>query len=545
MGSKSESTVSRRDFLKRTAVAGAGVAAIAAGCAPKIAGETSGNGTKTPEWSKEADIVVVGAGTSVVAALVAAKEGAKVIIVEKSPAFGGTTALSGGMFWVPNNYAMKAKGYEDSREGAITYMKRITEGQSTDELIEAYVDGSPKMVEYLRDKFAWTFDVNNSPAFQDYYAGEGSVPFGRSLLMYDGDQKLNGGGLYKAFRAAVDEMGIEILFETAAKELVTNESGEVIGLLADTADGEIAIKAKKAVIIGTGGFDYNKTWVTHYLRGPIYFSNAVPTNTGDGHLMGMLIGASMRNMNESWGLPGFVMDFDKMQGEVDWQTYRGKPNSIVVNKYGERIGNESAAYEQFQRSFYYYDSGLSEYRNIPSYWIVDSTYAQYYFFPGSKYQMGVIPEWIVKADTLEELAGKLGIDYAGLQANLEVFNANALEGIDPIWHRGENPFDKNTAGDATGRTDLKNNCLAPIETGPFYGAPYYPGTCGTNGGLEINKNGQVIHLNGNIIPRLYAVGNTSGSVMGAGYAGAGATLGAGFTFSYLAALHALTLEALA
>ena len=97
MASKSERIVSRRDFLKRTAVAGAGVAAIAAGCAPKTAGETSGNGSKTPEWSKEADIVVVGAGTVAVAALVAAKEGAKVLIVEKSPAFGGTTALSGGL----------------------------------------------------------------------------------------------------------------------------------------------------------------------------------------------------------------------------------------------------------------------------------------------------------------------------------------------------------------------------------------------------------------------------------------------------------------
>lgn len=541
MASKNESKVSRRDFLKKTAIAGAGVAAFAAGCAPRTVTEQPAAGATT-EWSKEADVVVVGAGTSVVAALVAAKEGAKVIIVEKSPAFGGTTAASGGGFWVPNNYAMKAQGIEDSRENAITYMKRVTEGQSTDELIEAFVDAAPKMVEYLRDQFGWTFDVNTNRNFADYYSGEGSVPFGRTMYMFLDGQLAYGYGTYQAFRAAAEELGIEILFDTAGKELITNEAGEVIGLLAESAGSQIAIKANKGVILGTGGFDHDRTWTKHFLRGPIFFSNAVITNTGDGQKMGMKLGASLRNMNESWGLPGFLLDAEKLQGEADWQMYRGKPNAIVVNKYGERIGNEACPYEQFQRSFWYYDSGLMEYRNTPSFWIADATYAQYYPMPGSNYQVGVVPEWITQADTLEELCEKLGVDFAGMQKTLEVFNPNALEGVDPVWHRGENPFDVDTAGDYIGRTDLKNVCLAPIETGPFYGAAYYPGTCGTNGGLEINKDGQVIDLNGNPIPGLYAVGNTSGSVMGAAYPGGGSTLGAGFAFGYLAALHAVAKE---
>lgn len=514
------------------------MAAFAAGCAPKTVSEGSTTG-KAPEWSKEADIIVVGSGTVAVAALVAAKEGAKVIVVEKSPAFGGTTAASGGMFWVPNNYVMAEQGIEDSREGAITYLKRITDGQSNDELIEAYVDAAPKMTEYLRDQFGWTFGLGASRSFQDYYTGEGSVPYGRSILMTVDGQTVPGSGLYQAFRAALEEMGVEFLFDTAGKELVTDDTGKVIGLLAESAGAQIAIKANKGVILGTGGFDHNREWTKHFLRGPIHFSNAVITNTGDGHKMGMKLGASLRNMNESWGLPGFVLDAEKLRGEVDWQMYRGKPNAIVVNKYGERIGNESSPYEQFQRSFWYYDSGLMEYRNTPSFWIADATYAQYYFFPGSNYQMGVVPEWMTVADTLEELCDKLGIAYDGLQKTLEVFNPNALEGVDPFWHRGEYPFDIDTAGDHTGRTDLKNACLAPIETGPFYGAAYYPGTCGTNGGLEINKHGQVINLDGAPIEGLYAVGNTSGSVMGAAYPGGGGTLGAGFAFSYLAVLHAL------
>ena len=298
MVEKRESKVSRRDFLRNTAIAGAGVAAFAAGCAPKTVSEQSAG--KTPEWSKEADIVVVGAGTSVVGALVAAKEGAKVIIVEKSPAFGGTTAASGGGFWVPNNYAMKAKGIEDSRENAVKYLQRVTEGQSTDELIEAFVDGSTKMVEYLRDQFGWTFDVNTNRNFQDYYTGEGSVPFGRTMYMFINDQLAYGFGTYQAFRAAADELGIEILFDTAGKELITNDAGEVIGLLASSAGSDIAIKANKGVILGTGGFDHDRNWTKHFLRGPIYFSNAVITNTGDGQKMGMWIGAAIPLIIHSW-----------------------------------------------------------------------------------------------------------------------------------------------------------------------------------------------------------------------------------------------------
>ena len=533
---KNESfNTSRRKFLKTSALATVGVAAVAAGCSPKQASEQ----TASMEWDKEADVVVVGSGTVTVAALVAAKEGAKVIVLEKSPAFGGTTAVSGGGAWIPNNYAMQAAGIEDSREAAISYMKRVTENQSTDELIEAYVDAGPKMIEYLRDQFGIKMDVSASRQYGDYYPGEGSVPYGRTVYVVD-DEGTNVGaqGAFAMYKAALDEMGVEIMFETPGKKLLTNDAGEVIGIVAESAGSEIRIKANKGVILGTGGFDHNKEWTQHFLRGPIFWSNAVVTNTGDGHVMGMELGASLRNMNESWGLPGFVLDFDKLQGEADWQVYRGKPGAIVVNKHGERIGNEACPYEQFQRAFWYYDTGTFEWRNTPSYFIADGSFAEYYFLPGSGYQIGVVPDWMVVADTLEELAEKLGIDYEGLQATLEVFNPNAEEGVDPVWHRGENPFDLDTAGDYMGRTDLKNICLAPIQKPPFYGAAYYPGTCGTNGGLQINKNGQVLHVTGKIIPGLYAVGNTSGSVMGAAYPGGGSTLGAGYTFGYLAALHA-------
>lgn len=542
----SEKLVSRRGFLKKTALISAGLAATGgiAACSPAAAGNAGSN----IKWDKEVDVVVVGSGTVVMAALAAKDAGAEsVLIIEKSVAFGGTSALSGGAFWIPNNYVMKASGVEDNREDAYKYLKRISAGQSDDVLINTYLDKGNELLEWTRDKFGYEWILTEpalgSKMFQDYYEVDGFRPYGRGVYLAVNGKYGGGGGTWQVLRGTAESLGIEIMLETAGKELITNADGAVIGIKAEGDNGLMNIKAKKGVILGTGGFDFNKEMTTSFLRGPIKASVSVPTNTGDGHLMGMALGADLRNMQSCWGLPMYPLDEEKLKGEADWQTYRGKPGAVIVNKYGERIGNESAAYHVFNRAFWVWDTGKFEWRNTPSFWICDSSYQERYFMPGSSYQMGVVPEWITKADTLEELCQKLGIDAAGLNATLEVFNANAEKGIDPLWHRGEAQFDLNTAGDPS-RTDLKNPCLAPIAQGPFYGALIAPGTCGTNGGLRINENAQVLDLNGNPISRLYAVGNTSGSVMGDAYPGGGSCLGAGGVFGMLAGRHAAGLESL-
>ena len=496
------------------------------------------------KWDKEVDVVVVGSGTVAIAAIAAKDAGAEsVLILEKGPVFGGTSSLSGGTFWIPVNYVMAANGLEDNREDAIKYLQITTAGQSSDELITNFVDNGNRMLEWLRDKYKYEWLNSGSKGFADYYEVDGFRPAGRGVGIAVDGKKVNGGGAWQVFRKTVDDLGIEVMTETAGKKLVTNAAGEVIGITAEGINGTLNIKAKKGVILGTGGFDYNKDMANAYLRGPILASNAVTTNTGDGHLMAMELGADLRNMNSCWGLPFYPIALDKMQGEPDWQIYRGKPGSIIVNKYGERIGNEASAYHVYNRAFWVYDTGKFEWRNTPSYWMCDLTFLEHYFMPGSGYQMGVVPEWIVQADTIEELAEKLGVDVDGLNATLAVFNPNAEEGIDPIWHRGEYQFDLNTAGDVT-RTDIKNPCLAPIAKGPFYGSPIVPGTCGTNGGPRINTNAQVLNAFGQPIPRLYAVGNLSGSIFGDSYPGGGGCLGAGGVMGMLAGFHAAALESL-
>ena len=316
----SDNLVSRRNFLKKTAMLSAGLAAAGglAACQPKVAGETP-KGEETT-FDKEVDVVVVGSGTVIFAALAAKDAGAEsVVVLEKNVAFGGTSAISGGGFWIPMNYRMAEEGIEDNREDAYKYLTAVSEGHSDDTLINAYLDNAPKMLEWSRDKLGlkWynNMEAQGNKNYQDYYELPGFRPFGRTVYFSKGEEPYAYGMPWQILRTTAEEMGIEIMMETTAKDLVTNEAGEVIGVRAEGASGPITIKAKKGVILGTGGFDFNKEMATAFLRTPIFASNAVATNTGDGHKMGMKVGADLRNMQSYWGLPFYVPEEGSMQGE--------------------------------------------------------------------------------------------------------------------------------------------------------------------------------------------------------------------------------------
>lgn len=531
--------LSRREFFKGAAVAGAAAAAtILLGTSPAHAAPNV-----PVKWDKEVDVVVVGSGTVIVAALAAADEGLSTLVLEKAKFIGGTTITSGAGMWVPNNYLMQAEGAKDSFDEAFEYLKAVSQGQSSDELMKRYLEMAPEMILYLRDKAGFDFQ-RTSRSFSDYYPFVKGAHYGDGTRLISPkpiDKQSGGLAFYAYAQKALDARKVEVLLETPGKRLVVNEQGQVIGILAESQGKEIAIKANRGVVLGTGGFEFNPEMRAAFLRGPIFYSNGAVTNTGDGHLMGMAVGAALGNMNSFWGLPGYVNDEKAFRGEGDWAMYRSKPGSITVNKYGERFMNESVMYHPAVGAWYFYDTGKYEYRNLPSFALFDSGYTQRYPLPGAAYKVGVIPETFTKADTLEELAQALGIDPVGLKATVERFNENAKNGVDPDWHRGESENEKLTTGDPT-RTELKNPVLAPLETPPFYGRMILPGTCGTSGGLKTDINARVLNAWGEPIGGLYATGNTMASVMGAAYPGGGATVGQGCTFAYIAAKHLATLK---
>lgn len=489
-------------------------------------------------WDEEVDVVVVGSGTGQMAALRAADAGLSVIVLEKGASVGGTMAISGGGIWIPNNFLMREHGIADSREEALEYLHHVTMGQADPELSTVFIDYCNDAISFLRHiGIEWEF----LPVFNDYYPEfPGGKPQGRSLTprLPDGETS-KGGALARHMHQQAVARGVRYFLSSPAQRLVVDEEGKVVGVTAEREQKEFNIRARRGVVLASGGFDHDQSMVSNFLRGPLYYTSAVATNTGDGHLMGMALGAGLRHMNERWGWPVFYdsdrhMEINALSNEL------GRPGAVVVNRKGLRVMNEAGPYDAVTRAFYTFDTGTFEYCNIPSFVIIDSEHRRRYTF-ASYPPESPLPRWIVKADTLPELAEAMKIDPVQFEATIEKFNQQAEEGIDPDFRRGESGFDRLTAGDPT-RDDIKNICLAPLIHPPFYATPIWPGALGTSGGLQINRHAQVLNVWGKIIQGLYAVGNTSGNPFGGAYPGGGGTLSAGLVFAYLAATHLIHTE---
>ena len=567
---KEQKRITRREFVKGAAIGAAGVAAAgvlascgaeatpcppaptAVPCPPAPPAPTAVPCppypvTGVPEkWDKEVDVVVVGSGTVLVGALAAYDSGAEeVLILEKMPTAGGSTIMSGGMFWIPNNSIQREAGYLDSREEAITYLTKAAQGTADPGWTETFVDKGPEMVDYLRENTPLDLMTDRFPDYQPEWPGGKDT---RSLDCKPGfvaaykQGKMVAHLLIGGLLEACEKRKIEILFETPAKKLVARAlpdgRSEVLGLVAESEGKQIYIKARKAVILGAGGFPFNEEMCKHFLNGPFRYPFCNPGNTGDGILMGMAVGADLRNMNSAWGMPchkGTDEKIGRFEGD------RAKPGCIMVNKYGERFVNESANYNMMQNAFYRWDvvGCTGFYPNIPSFAIVDATFLNRYGFEYSK--PGEESPLVRKANTLRELASKLDIDPDGLEKTVEEFNKYAKEGKDLVFHRGESAYDIFWS---RFYAPAAPSPLAPIETPPFYGSSeIWPGGIGTRGGLAVNTNAQVLNPFGDVIPRLYASGNNSGvGAPGAGYGGAGGTMGPAMTFAYIAGKHTGTLK---
>ncbi len=557
--------LSRRDFIKGAAAFGAGLAS-----ANFLGTHVSASAEENTSisWDKEADVVVVGTGTVITAAIAANEFGAdKVIVLEKNPVlFGGTSMMSGGGYALPGYIDdLKEEGIEDSREKVLTYMQAVGEDRMPLETQEAFVDNANEYCQWVKSVFNFSKFGHWNQAHGDYYEKyDGSIGFGRgNVNIYDADgNMLRAGDLWGIYRTYVDSQdNIELLFGCEGKKLITNAEGGVIGIYAEMDGKTLAIKANKGLVLGTGGFDYNEQMRRYYLPFPLYRSCSTVMNTGDGHRMGAKIGAQLAFMDRVMGLP-FVYDeakwednddrnyslFKSANKECDWSMFCNFPHSCIVNRKGRRFMNEAVEYDMFLRAFSSYDTGAMKFENIPAYFIADTQYVSKYLLPGfnTPFAEAGLPDYVKVFDTIEELADGMGIDKENLVKQLETFNENARNGIDPEFHRGESEDAYNDmvfavsmcslTGDASDLTEVSST-LGTVEVGPFYCVRYVPGTCGTRGGLLIDGDAQVIDSEGQKIPGLYAVGSCSSGV--AGYWAGGACIAQGSVMSYVAVKHML------
>ena len=324
---------------------------------------------------------------------------------------------------------------------------------------------------------------------------------------------------------------------TAMTDLL-DEKGKVIGIKA-TKDGlSLNIKANKAVILASGGFERDQDLRDKYLPKPsnAEWSAANIHNTGDALKAALKLGADTHQMDAGWWSTTM-----KVPGqEKGWLSMVDKsmPGNYTVNKNGERFSNESQNYVSFVNDmFKKFDEGNP---CAPCYMVFDSNFRKNRpcgpLLQGSMQPDSAVPkEWwtpsfLSKGETLEELAEIAGINPGGLIATQAKVNEYSLTGIDVDLRRGDSAYDRYYGDPSV----TPNPCLAPLEEGPFYCMVLYPGEMGTAGGLVIDTNARVLKPDGQSIAGLYACGNVTTALLPT-YPGPGSTLGPAMTFGYLAA----------
>jgi hypothetical protein len=336
---------------------------------------------------------------------------------------------------------------------------------------------------------------------------------------------------------------VTLLLNTSVDRFERDADG-VSGVVLQGQGGSRTVAASGGVVLASGGFNRHPELRAAMLPGAdIAWCPAAPGHTGEAHALAQGVGAVYGQgalSNAFWApvslrkradgstavFPHFVMD-------------RAKPGMLTVNQAGERFVNESTSYHLFGMAMQAVHNGS---RSVPAYLVCDATALQKYGIgmvrPGaSAKDMApfLADGYLTQAQTLDELAGKLGIHAAGLKASVQKINACAQTGVDPDFQRGVTAYQQNIGDAAAGG---KNPNLGPLDTAPFYAVKLYPGDIGAATGFATDTSACVLDASGQPIPGLYAVGNDMHSIMGGVYTAPGITIGPGVVFACLAARHA-------
>jgi 3-oxosteroid 1-dehydrogenase len=344
----------------------------------------------------------------------------------------------------------------------------------------------------------------------------------------------SGQALTTRLRLTLRERGIEIWRETPMRELITDGDDRVVGVVAERDRRPLTIRARRAVVLASGGFDHNLALRERYQPGITQdWSLGAASNVGDGILAGESLGAATDLMEDAWWQP--VMPSAADGSLVGLVAERQYPGQFIVNGAGKRFVNEATPYITFcQTVLAGHQTGVS---HIPCWQIIDSIAWKRNIIAGHLPGMPMPKPWIeagtaFQAGSLEELARLIGIDPVALRRTADRYNALVATGRDEDFLRGESAYDR-----YYGDPSYPNPNLARVAEPPFFAFAIVPGDLGTKGGLLTDEDARVLRPDGSAIDGLYACGNVSASVMGTKYAGPGATLGPAMTFGYLAALH--------
>jgi 3-oxosteroid 1-dehydrogenase len=561
---------SRRGFLSAALGGAAGlVAASAPG--PSAAATMSA-------WSHEADVLIVGTGAGASSAAIAAvNEGSSVIMIEKGPTYGGTTAKSEGGMWVPNNRFLRARGLIDSREDALRYMARCARPhlyraerpffgipESEYRLMEAFYDHAAEAFEFFEAVGA--LKTTQILLLPDYFEGpENKVPVGRQIMTEQPNGQYGlGTELVRQLRSWLESRKVPFLLKHRARRLVRNAKGEIVGLEAVTTNGrEVRLRARRAVVFATGGFAHNKALMRSFQSAPIYGTCSVPTSEGDFISIAQAVGAKLGNLDNAWRMQ-VVLEHTLDMPSVPRGIWQPPGDSmIVVNKYGQRVFNEKHNYHDRSRVHFAWDPNREEYPNQLLFMIYDRRVAELFAGNFPLPAAGANAPYVIRGETLDALAraiqsrldlhadqwGEVRLDgfSANLGRTIAAFNRFAEKGDDEQFQRGAFQWDREWLSytsiprDGTPwRTgETPSPTMHPLQSeGPYFAIVLGAGVLDTNGGPVINPKAQILDPSDVPIPGLYGAGNCIASPAGQSYWGGGCTLGLAMTYGHLAGIHA-------
>ncbi|MBI2907460.1 MAG: FAD-binding protein [Chloroflexi bacterium] len=487
-------------------------------------------------WDATADVVVIGCGAAgAVAAMTAHDEGADVLILEKQPreSLCSNTSMSGAVFLCPSD---PKSGFE--------YLKavcRLDDGAlwSDEEMIRVWS-------EHCAENKSWIESRGGSFLEKPHPAEYPDMPSHEGMIRYH----LRGGGhgLVRLLSAQIKAKNIPVLYETAARKLLTNPSGRIVGVLAEDRSGDetrkVAIGASRGVILSCGGFEFNEVMKLNYLKVyPTYFTGS-QANTGDGIRMALDVGADLWHMNcvSAWTVmrfPDFPVAFYLDFGPGTFLIRHGdavkRCGYIFVDRGAARFTDENRL--KSPSHGYYYELGFFDSRRlmhprVPNYWVFDSRRMELGALPrrdagpsgpSRLYEWSkdnsreIAKGWITTAKTVRDLGRALELSPDALQKTVSSYNSYCEKGADPDF--GRSPSD-----------------LVPLDQPPYYAVKLWPGGANTQGGPRRNAKAEVLNPDGEPIPGLYSAGEL-GSIYGMLYPGAG-NLGECVAFGRIAGQNA-------
>ncbi len=554
----------------------------------------------------ECDVVIVGSGAAgLSAAITAKKRGLDVVVLEKEPVFGGTTALSGGVLWIPLNTHGRKQNPDDTRDAVRTYMMQETGNYFDAAAVDAFIENGPKMVAFFERETEMKFVPTLYPDYHPTVAG--GVDIGRSILaapfdirglgkdmarlkpplktitfigmmfnssnadlkhffqvtksltsflyvakrlvthlkelaLYQrGIHVTSGNALAARLAKSALVLGIPILTSSPVKEILMKDE-QAVGVRAGGEGSDRRITARHGVVLACGGFPHDVKRIAkaypHLQRGGEHLSPTPTSNTGDGLNLAEAAGGKVdiRFKDTSAWMPVSYVPYGNGEfGVFPHLLDRYKPGIIGVLKNGQRFTNESNSYHDVGADLIQACDGQKD----TAMWLVcdKTTLAKYGigFVKPAPMPIGRFLRngYLIKGNTLAELAHNAGIDPEGLERTVRDYNVGAVKGEDPAFGRGTTTFNRYLADPE----NKPNPCVAPVQTGPFYAVKVVMGDLGTFDGIQTSVVGEVLRDNGTPIQGLYAVGNDRASIMGGNYPAAGITHGPNMTFGYVTANH--------